>query len=346
MQSYLGSRCASVLALPRKHLAGRVQIVQEIRLTYRHALARQVGDLLVEIDERKVDGLTEEEVSTALGGKLGENITVMFSRRKQDRDECFSLVLTRDILKERPCGYGCGYASHSVLQLQEHEVQECALKPATSNSPHRQSAFKTKTAAAQAAYRDFQKPIENIRRSVVGTGRTHADRLSRPTSPDFMTNFATAECTGWQFQRLGGAKIAGKFRPKDTVVCMVDRDDIAAGDVGVVMSKGRNERSVSVHFNHGDLDLCVDTEVRKCLYQDIIEFPDRQRKIDAERERQARATAAQAQARALREQELAGERALLQSRLSGHGRVSSMAVPGARKDSFIRRVARSLSVRT
>ena len=128
------------------------------------------------------------------------------------------------------------------------------------------------------------------------------------------------------------------------VKCNADLGRVAVGDIGVVCGEGRSAERVCVRFENGEVDLCGETEVRKCLFQDIAGYPERQKA----RELEARLAAAEQRAIEFAEHELALGRERLQSRLATreHGRVASLAVPGARKDSFIKRVARSLSVRT
>ncbi len=334
--------------------AGGRPVVTRVRRGSKAALAGvEVADAILEIDRVNVEAATEDEIASRLGGVLGAPVELVLARRGTIG---LPLVVDRDIVKEQSCGYGCGYSSSSVLQLEAHEGEDCTLKHRTSNSPIRQQKgatlwSRTSPLAIHAAYQAFQNPIEALRRDLPAIGRMHAISPSRAGSLDPRHRLAPAESSGWQFQVLGSGKIAGKYRRRDCVVCMVNCEGgagrVALGDIGVVCGEGRSGDRVRVRFELSEVDLCGETEVRKCLYQDIESYPERQKV------RELVARLAAAEQRAIEQLELAEhERALNRERLQAMqatheiGRVGSLTVPMARKPSFVQRVMRSISVRT
>ena len=254
-------------------------------------------------------------------------------------------------LKHFTCGFGCGFTTESEEQVEKHSF-DCKFKDSTlgytMTAQEQDRKDRTRSITPQT-YHAFQHAVDGLRYKALSEKYPNAVDLHRPTSPsqEPASNDPGAPKT-WQFRCLGSGKIAGKFRRGDEVVCMVKRDlsmgAVNVGDIGIVMAECLTPNAVQVRFQLGMLELDASSEVRKCLYQDILRI-ERERKKQADvRQKILEETIAKQR----REKENLKKTTTLP--ISTHAKTpqlahtQSMAAPKT-KDSFMTRITRSFSTR-
>jgi len=264
------------------------------------------------------------------------------------KTELFQTVLRGHLQgKKHACGFGCGYASDTEEHVEVHE-QECTLKDSTSNMPS--TTRERIKAITPETMKAFQHALNSLRTDIKPTETLSSARSLDASGDDNVSN-------GWKFRCLASQRIAGKYRRGDEVVSTVERTlglngMIKVGDIGVVVGQGHDDQLVHVRFQVGEAQLHGQTELRQCLYQDIIHIERERRKAAETRQKmfedvidRRRREEAERRTKPAAVQRSTSTTASAQRNLPTVKRSVTMTADSAPKDSFVKRLARTLSGR-
>jgi hypothetical protein len=252
----------------------------------------RVGDILLEVDRRPVDASMLKDVVEKMKGPLGSTLRVTVSRKrkgslKEESPTLFETIAV-DVVRDVPLSQPPVVQKPSTVSenQQEQLQQQNQLKDATANMPN--TAPEGTKEISPGTLNAFQHALASLRTDIKTPQRQSSLRSNSTDMPaDDQTPLQ------WRFRCLASQKIAGKYRRGDEVVSTVNREaslstdtgsqivrpggQIKVGDIGVVVGEGFDRQHVLVRFQVGEIQLNGQTELRQCVYQDVLNI-DRQLK--------------------------------------------------------------------
>lgn len=252
----------------------------------------RVGDILLEVDRRPVDASMLKDVVEKMKGPLGSTLRLTVSRKRkgslgQDSPTPFETIAV-DVVRDVPLVVQ--KPSTPVLENQQEQLQEeKQMKDSTANMQN--TALEGTKEIRPGTLNAFQTALASLRTDIK---TPHRQSSLCPDSTGMPANDQTP--LQWKFRCLASQKIAGKYRRGDEVVSTVNRaaglrtdtgsmivrpgGQIKVGDIGVVVGEGFDRQHVLVRFQVGEIQLHGQTELRQCVYQDVLNIERQLKKAE------------------------------------------------------------------
>ena len=251
----------------------------------------RVGDILLEVDRRPVDASILQDVVEKIKGPLGSTLRLTVSRKRKgslgEESPTLFETIAVDVVRDVPLVVQ--KRSNVSENQQEQLQQEKQLKDATADMPN--TAPKGTKEISPGTLNAFQHALASLRTDITTPQRQSS---LRPNSTDMPADDLTP--LQWKFRCLASQKIAGKYRRGDEVVSTVNREaslstdtgsqivrpggQIKVGDIGVVVGEGFDRQHVLVRFQVGEIQLHGQTELRQCVYQDVLNIERQLKKAE------------------------------------------------------------------